>query len=167
MKNFQIRFAKEDDSGIILRLIQGLAQYEKLSHQVTATQEGIRETLFVKRQAEVIIAQEDGKAVGFALFFPNYSTFLGKAGIYLEDLFVLEEYRGRGYGKALFERLAQIAEERGCERMDWWCLDWNKSSIDFYKSMAAVPMDEWTVWRLEKAAIKRLADKQPCRDYKL
>ena len=144
----EIRFATTQDIPIILDFIKKLAEYEKMSDDVVATEELLNEWIFQKQKAEVIFALEDGKEVGFALFFHNFSTFLGKAGIYLEDLFVLSEYRGRGHGKALLSRLAEIACERGCGRLEWSCLDWNKPSIDFYLSLGASPMDDWTVYRV-------------------
>ncbi|MBR1985711.1 MAG: GNAT family N-acetyltransferase [Mogibacterium sp.] len=151
------RFANEDDCTLILELIKALAAYEKMSDEVVATESLLREWIFDKQKAEVIFACEDGKEVGFALFFHNFSTFLGRAGIYLEDLFVLPEYRGRGYGKGLLKKLAQIAEERGCGRLEWWCLDWNQPSIDLYKSLGAEPMDEWTTYRLTGDKLKEMA----------
>ena len=144
----EIRFATAQDIPIILDFIKKLAEYEKMSDEVVATEELLNELIFQKQKAEVIFALEDGKEVGFALFFHNFSTFLGKAGIYLEDLFVLSEYRGRGHGKALLSRLAEIACERGCGRLEWSCLDWNKPSIDFYLSLGASPMEDWTVYRV-------------------
>lgn len=152
------RFAERKDSGLILSFIKGLASYEKMLDQVVATEEQLEQWIFDKQKAEVIFACEDGKEVGFALFFHNFSTFLGRAGIYLEDLFVLPEYRGRGYGKALLRKLAQIAVERECGRLEWWCLDWNKPSIDFYLSLGAKPMDEWTVYRVTGETLKKLAE---------
>ena len=151
------RFANEEDCGLILSYIRQLAAYEKMSDQVVATEELLREWIFEKQKAEVIFACEDGKEVGFALFFHNFSTFLGRAGLYLEDLFVLPEYRGKGYGKGLLRKLAQIAEERGCGRLEWWCLDWNKPSIDLYRSLGAEPMDEWTTYRLTGEKLKEMA----------
>ncbi|MBR2281439.1 MAG: GNAT family N-acetyltransferase [Spirochaetales bacterium] len=152
------RFAERKDSGLILSFIKGLASYEKMLDQVVATEEQLEQWIFDKRKAEVIFACEDGKEVGFALFFHNFSTFLGRAGIYLEDIFVLPEYRGRGYGKALLRKLAQIAVERECGRLEWWYLDWNKPSIDFYLSLGAKPMDEWTVYRVTGETLKKLAE---------
>ena len=152
------RFAEEGDCGIILNFIRGLAEYEKLSDQVVATEELLREWIFEKKKAEVLIACEGEKPAGFALFFHNFSTFLGRAGIYLEDLFVFPEYRGRGYGRALLKRLAQITVERGCGRLEWACLDWNKPSIDFYLSLGAVPMEEWTVYRLTGDTLNAMAE---------
>ena len=142
------RFAEEKDCALILNLIRGLAAYEKMSDQVVATEELLREWIFEKKKAEVLFVCEEGKEVGFALFFHNFSTFLGRAGIYLEDLYVLPEYRGRGLGKALLRELARLAAERGCGRLEWACLDWNRPSIDFYLSMGARPMSDWTVYRL-------------------
>ena len=142
------RFAGEGDIPTILGFIRALAVYEHMEDQVVATEELLREWLFEKKKAEVLLAVEGDTAVGMALFFHNFSTFLGRAGIYLEDLFVLPEYRGRGYGKGLLKHLARIAVERGCGRLEWSCLDWNQPSIDFYRSMGAVPMEGWTVYRL-------------------
>ena len=144
----KICFATEADCGLILDFIRRLAEYEKLAQQVVATEERLREWIFTKKKAEVLFACEGDKEVGFALFFHNFSTFLGCAGIYLEDLFVLPEYRNKGYGKALLSRLAQIAIERGCGRLEWSCLDWNRPSIVFYSSLGATPMDDWTTYRL-------------------
>lgn len=142
------RFANKKDCGKILDFIKQLAEYENMADDVVATEKLLQEWIFEKQKAEVIFALENEKEVGFALFFHNFSTFLGRAGIYLEDLFVLPEYRGKGYGKGLLKQLAKIAVERGCGRLEWSCLDWNKPSIDFYLSLGAVPMDEWTVYRL-------------------
>ncbi len=144
----EYRFAKREDTALILHFIKELASYEKMLNEVVATEELLEDWIFDKEKAEVIFALEDGKEVGFALFFHNFSTFLGCAGIYLEDLYVLPEYRGRGYGKGLITALANMAKERGCGRLEWWCLDWNKPSIDFYLSLGAEPMDEWTVYRI-------------------
>lgn len=152
------RFAQPEDTALILRFVRALAEYEKLSDEVVATGELLREWIFEKGKAEVLFAVADGEEVGFALFFHNFSTFLGRAGIYLEDLFVLPEQRGHGYGKALLKHLAAIAVERGCGRLEWSCLDWNKPSIAFYKSMGAAPMDGWTVYRLTGETLKRAAE---------
>jgi len=152
-----IRFAKEEDVPLILNFIKGLAEYEKMSDQVIATENILHESLFVKKQAEVIIADYGDEAVGFALFFHNFSTFLGKANLYLEDLYVNPSHRGLGIGKSLLIYLGKTALERDCGRLDWWCLDWNQPAIDFYKEMGAVPMDEWTTFRVEGDALKRLA----------
>ena len=152
-----IRPASADDVPLILDFIRSLAQYERLAHEVVATEESLRATLFGNpRFAEVLIAEDEAPA-GFALFFHNYSTFLGAPGIYLEDLFVRPEARGRGYGKALLVRLAQIARERGCGRLEWAVLDWNEPSINFYKALGAKPMDDWTVFRVTGDALDHLA----------
>ena len=151
------RFAEEQDCALILDFIRQLAAYERLSGQVVATEELLREWIFEKRKAEVLFVCEQDLAVGFALFFHNFSTFLGRAGIYLEDLFVLPEYRGRGYGKALLRKLGAIAVERGCGRLEWSCLDWNQESIDFYLSLGAVPMEEWTGYRLTGSTLEEMA----------
>ena len=152
------RTAEPNDCALILRFIKGLAEYEKMADEVVATEELLREWIFQKQKAEVIFAVVDGVEVGFALFFHNFSTFLGKAGIYLEDLFVLPEYRGKGCGKALLRELARIAMERGCGRLEWWCLDWNKPSIDFYLSLGAEPMEDWTVYRVSGDGLTKLAE---------
>ena len=152
------RFAREGDAPLILQFIRGLAEYEKMLDLVVADEATLADQLFQKKNAEVIFALEDGKEVGFALFFHNFSTFLGRSGLYLEDLFVLPEYRGKGYGKAILKKLASIAVERGCGRMEWWCLDWNKPSIDFYLSLNAEPMEEWTTYRLEGETLRALAE---------
>ncbi|MEA2337412.1 MAG: hypothetical protein QOE82_1419, partial [Thermoanaerobaculia bacterium] len=155
---FEIRNATQSDVPQIHQFIRALAEYEKLAHLVVATEEQLQETLFGnKPYAEVIIAEEDGTPAGFALFFHNYSTFLAQPGIYLEDLFVKPEYRGRGYGKALLARLAQIARERKCGRIDWAVLDWNEPSIAFYKSLGAQVMDEWHTFRLTGDALRALS----------
>ena len=151
------RFADENDCSVILAFIRALADYEKMTDQVIATEELLKEWIFEKKKAEVLFVCEGEKEVGFALFFHNFSTFLGRAGIYLEDLFVLPEYRGRGYGKALLKELAQITVERGCGRLEWACLDWNQPSIDFYRSLGAVPMDEWTTYRLTGDTLLEMA----------
>ena len=152
----EFEFAKREDTPEILYFIKELAAYEKMSDEVVAKLDTLEYWLFDEKKAEVIFAVVDGERVGFALFFHNFSTFLGRAGIYLEDLFVKEEYRGNGYGKALLKKLAQIAVERGCGRLEWWCLDWNKPSIEFYKHMGAVAMDDWTVYRVAGKALEDL-----------
>ncbi len=153
-----VRWAKADDVPLILEFIRELATYEKLAHQVVATEDLLRETLFGSRKvAEVILASWDGQDVAFALFFHNFSTFLGRPGLYVEDIFVRPEYRGRGIGKTLLTFLAKVATDRGCGRMEWWVLDWNEPSIAFYKSLGAVPMDEWTVFRLTGETLTNLA----------
>lgn len=157
MNDFEYRFATADDTGLILQFIKELADYEKMLSEVVATEELLREWIFEKQKAEVIFALENGQEVGFALFFHNFSTFLGRAGIYLEDLYVRPEFRGRGYGKGLLKTLAKIALERGCGRLEWWCLDWNKPSIDFYLSLGAEAMDDWTVYRFAGSSLKELA----------
>lgn len=156
----QFRNATENDCALILEFIKALAEYEKMSDDVVATEDLLREWIFEKQKAEVIFALEDGREVGFALFFHNFSTFVGKAGLYLEDLFVKPEYRKRGHGKALILELARIANERGCGRMEWSCLDWNQPSIDFYLSLGAKPMNEWTTYRLSGDALYRYGGKE-------
>lgn len=157
-EHFKIRFAEEKDIKLILDFIKELADYEKLLHEVVATEEILMESLFVRRAAEVIIGEHDGEPVGFALFFHNFSTFLGRPGIYLEDLYIRPEMRGKGYGKTLLSFLAKLAIERNCGRFEWWCIDWNEPSINFYKSIGAVPMDEWTVYRVHNEALINLAN---------
>ena len=145
----RIREAERGDTALILELIRGLAEYEKLSHEVVATPELLEKWLFGERPvAEVLIAEWEGQARGFALFFHNFSTFLGRPGFYLEDLYVQPEFRGRGIGKGLLLKLAQLAVSRGYGRVEWSVLDWNEPAIQFYKSLGAKPMDEWTVFRL-------------------
>ena len=156
MNNVQFRYATEDDAALVLEFIKGIATYEKMLDEVINTEELIKEVVFGKGHAEVIFALDGEKEVGFALFFHNYSTFVGRAGIHLEDLFVWPEYRGKGYGKALFCEVARIAKERNCGRMEWTCLNWNTPSINFYLSMGAVPMDEWTTYRLTAEKIDEL-----------
>lgn len=153
----KFRFATKEDAGKILFFIKQLAKYEKMENEVIATESLLEEWIFDKKKAEVIFALEQGKEVGFALFFHNFSTFLGRSGIYLEDLFVLEEYRGKGYGKELLKELARITVNRGCGRLEWSCLDWNEPSINFYKSLGATPMDEWTVYRLTGDTLAKMA----------
>ncbi|PKM95283.1 MAG: GNAT family N-acetyltransferase [Firmicutes bacterium HGW-Firmicutes-1] len=156
-KNFTIRFAKEDDVGIILRFIRELAEYEDLLDQVVATEEVLYDALFRRRSAEVIIGEYNNEPIGFALFFHNFSTFLGQAGIYLEDLYIRPDMRGKGLGKIMISFLGKVAKERGCGRLEWWCLDWNESSINFYKNLGAVAMDEWTVYRISGEDLDNLA----------
>ena len=156
-KNISIRFARPEDTETILQFIHALAEYEDLANEVVATPELLREWIFEKQKAEVLFAELDGTPVGFALFFHNFSTFLGRAGIYLEDLYVKPEYRGRGYGKGLLKQLTKIALERGCGRLEWWCLDWNQPSIDFYLSLGAEPMKDWTVYRIAGDTLTELA----------
>ena len=154
----RIRPATVADVAIILRLIRGLAEYERLLDECVATEAQLRETLFgAHPQAEVVIAEWEGEPAGFALYFHNYSTFLARRGLYLEDLFVLPEHRGRGIGRALLAHLARLAVERGCGRLEWAVLDWNEAAIGFYRALGAVPMDEWTVMRVTGAALDALA----------
>ena len=154
----EFRFAERRDTALILQFIKDLAEYEKMADLVVATPEILEEEIFEKRKAEVLFVMENGREVGFALFFHNFSTFLGRAGLYLEDLFVLPEFRGKGYGKATLKKLAQIAVERGCGRFEWWCLDWNRPSIDFYISLGAEPMSEWTTYRVAGEKLLKLAE---------
>ena len=153
--DYQFRMAERKDVGLILTFIRALAEYENMSDQVVATEELLEEQMFDRGKAKALFVMEDGKEVGFALYFCNFSTFRGRAGLYLEDLYVYPEYRGKGYGKALLSKLAQMAADSGCERMEWWCLDWNRPSIEFYKSLGAIPMDEWTVYRLTGDELKK------------
>jgi GNAT superfamily N-acetyltransferase len=158
MTNLEIRTTTEADVPIILSLIRELAEYEREPDAVVATEGGLREVLFgANRSAEVLLALENGDAVGFAVYFYNFSTWLGRPGLYLEDLFVRPNVRGKGYGRALLERLAQIAQERGCGRMEWAVLDWNDPAIQFYRKLGAEPMNEWTVFRLTQEGIAKLA----------
>ena len=157
--DFKIRFATKSDVALILSFIKQLAEYEKLSHEVVATEALLEQTLFGKRQvAEVIFGEYRGQAVGFALFSQNFSTFLGRPGIYLEDLYVKPEMRGKGLGKIMLSYLAHLAKERDCGRLEWWVLDWNEPSINFYKSLGATPMDEWTVFRITGKTLDDLAN---------
>ena len=152
------RFAQEADTPLVLDFIKKLAEYEHLLDQVVADEATLADQLFQKKNAEVLFALENGREVGFALFFHNFSTFLGRSGLYLEDLYVRPDCRGKGYGKAILQKLASIAVERGCGRLEWWCLDWNKPSIDFYLSLGAEPMSGWTVYRLTGDTLKNLAE---------
>lgn len=159
MKNhFNIRPAKPEECGLVLDFIKRLAEYEKCADEVVADEDTLHHSLFVEHSAEVLFAEEEGSVVGFALFFHNFSTFVGRKGLYLEDLFILPEKRGKGYGKALLKHLAQLAVERHCGRMEWICLDWNQSALKVYRSIGAIPMDEWTVQRLEEPALKHFAE---------
>lgn len=151
------RKAEEKDTALLLKFIRALADYEHMLDQVVADEELLHEWLFERKVAEAFFAVEEDVEVGFALYFHNFSTFLGRGGIYLEDLFVLPEHRGKGYGKAILTHLAQVARERGCGRLEWACLDWNQPSIDFYRSLGAVPMDEWTIYRVSGDSLARLA----------
>ncbi len=155
--DIRIRFAEAEDTLLILELIKGLAQYERIQEDVAATEDLLRSALFEKKQAEAIIAEYKGAPIGYALFFTSFSTFHGKANIYLEDLFVKPEGRGCGAGKALLACLAEIAKERNCGRLEWMCLNWNEPSIRFYKRMGAKSLEEWTVYRLDGEALPVLA----------
>ena len=152
------RYADRNDVPLILGFVKELADYEQLQDEVVADEKTLEEWIFDRQKAEVIFALEDGKEVGYALFFHNFSTFLGRAGIYLEDLYIQPEYRGRGHGKGLLKKLASIAVERGCGRLEWSCLDWNRPSIDFYLSLGAQPMSDWTVYRLAGNTLTELAE---------
>lgn len=164
MTELTFRFAVKEDVSTILYFIRQLAEYERMSNEVVATEALLEEWIFEKQKAEVLFAVADGKEIGFALFFHNFSTFLGRAGIYLEDLFVLPEYRGKGYGKAILSELAKITVERGCGRLEWCCLDCNRPSIDFYLSLHAVPLSDWTIYRLTGNSLLEMAG---CTDEKM
>ncbi len=153
----EFRYAERKDIPLILKFIKELAEYEKMLNEVVADEKTLEDWIFNKQKAEVIFALEKDVEVGFALFFHNFSTFLGRAGIYLEDLYVKPEHPGKGYGKKILEKLASIAIERGCGRLEWWCLDWNKPSIDFYLSLGAEQMNDWTVYRISGDTLKNLA----------
>ncbi|MBO7117922.1 MAG: GNAT family N-acetyltransferase [Bacteroidales bacterium] len=158
MKAFSIRPAKPEEAGLVLDFIKKLAEYEKCSDDVIADEATIYRSLFVEHSAEVVFGEEDGTVVGFALFFHNFSTFVGRKGMYLEDLFILPEKRGLGYGKALLKYVAKIAVERNCGRMEWICLDWNESALSIYRSIGARPLSDWTVQRLDEPALKLFAE---------
>lgn len=161
-QEFELRRAVLGDEAEVLRLIRALADYEKLAHEVVATEADLRRTLFGEQpEAECLLAEVDGRCVGMALYFANYSTFRGRAGIHLEDLFVEPEMRGRGIGKGLLAAVARIAVDRGCPRYEWSVLDWNTPSIEFYRSLGAVGLDEWTMFRLDEAALARVAAMAP------
>ena len=155
MPHFTIRPAQPNEAGLILEFIKKLADYERCSDEVIADEATIYQSVFVEKAAEVVFAEEDGIVIGFALFFHNFSTFVGRKGLYLEDLFIIPEKRGLGYGKAILKYLADIAIERHCGRMEWICLDWNAPSLAFYRSIGAIPMDEWTVQRMNEETVKR------------
>jgi GNAT superfamily N-acetyltransferase len=157
LDNFKLRFTEVSDVPLILEFIRGLAEYEKMLDQVVATEEALAESLFEHKMAEVIIGEYHNEPVAFALFFHNFSTFLGKPGLYLEDLYVKPEMRGKGIGKIMLSFLAKLALDRKCGRLEWSCLDWNKPSIEFYKQLGAVPMDEWTVYRVHNEVLMDLA----------
>jgi len=152
------RYATREDTGLVLRFIKELADYEKMSDDIVADEKTLEYWIFDKQKAEVFFALEDGKEVGFALYFHNFSTFVGRAGIYLEDIYIKPEYRGKGYGKAMLKKIASIAVERGCGRLEWMCLNWNKPSIEFYQSLGAIPMSEWTVYRISGDTLTSLAE---------
>ena len=158
MGNLTFRYATENDCAKILFFIKELAAYQEMLDKVVATEELLKKWLFEKERAEVFFACENGYEIGFALFYQNFSSFLGKAGIYLENLFVLPEFRGKGYGKAILKELARIAVERKCGRLEWCCLDWNQPSIDFYLSLGAKPMDDWTVYRITGQTLIKLSE---------
>ena len=153
----EFRIAERKDCALILSFIKELAKYEHLENEVVATEKLLEEWIFDKNKAEVLFVLEEGKEVGFALYFYNFSTFLGRAGIHLEDLFVLPEYRGKGYGKAILKKLAQITVQRGCGRLEWCCLDWNTPSINFYESLKAKPLSEWMIFRVTGDTLNELA----------
>ena len=157
MTTLNIRPARPNEAGLVLDFIKRLAEYEKCTDDVVADEASIYHSLFVERSAEVVFAEEDGTVVGFALFFHNFSTFVGRKGMYLEDLFVLPEKRGLGYGKALLKHVARIAVERNCGRMEWICLDWNESALSTYRSIGATPLSDWTVQRLDEQALNEFA----------
>lgn len=156
--NLKIRETNEKDCELILSLIKEIAEYEKMSKEVIATEETLLEYIFKNNRAEVVILELDKNPIGYALFFYNFSTFVGRSGLYLEDIFIKKEFRGRGIGKEVFKFLAKKAREEGCKRMEWVCLDWNEPSINFYKSLGAIPMDEWTIYRLNEKEIKKLSE---------
>lgn len=157
MNNFNLRKATRKDSALILSFIKELAVYEKMLDTVTATEEIIEDSIYNKNGAEVLIAEENNIPIGFALYFYNFSTFVGKRGLYLEDIYLQPAFRGKGYGKIIFKELAKIAMENDCGRMEWVCLNWNKPSIDFYHKIGAFPMDEWSTYRLDKEGIENIA----------
>ena len=157
MHRFIIRPAQPEETGLVLEFIKKLAAYEKCSDEVVADEATLYQSLFVEKSAEVVFAEEDGVVIGFALFFHNFSTFVGRKGLYLEDLFIIPEKRGLGYGKAILKYLAGIAVERNCGRMEWICLDWNTPSLAFYRSIGAFPLDEWTVQRMTEERVKAFA----------
>ena len=157
MPTFTIRPAQPEETSLVLEFIKKLAAYEKCSDEVVADEATLYQSLFVEKAAEVVFAEEDGVVIGFALFFHNFSTFVGRKGLYLEDLFIIPEKRGLGYGKAILKYLADIAVERNCGRMEWICLDWNTPSLAFYRSIGAFPLDEWTVQRMTEERVKAFA----------
>jgi len=161
MSQLQIRKAKESDAHVIVWFVRQLAEYERLSHEAVMTEESVRQSLFGPRPAaEVLLGYSEDKPAAFAVFFHNFSTFLGKPGLYLEDLFVVPEMRGRGFGRAMLVELARIARQRNCGRFEWAVLDWNEPAIEFYKKLGAVPMNEWTIFRVAGEALERLANER-------
>ena len=157
MPTFNLRIAQPEDNALVLDFIKKIAAYEKCSNEVVADEATLYQSLFVEKAAEVLIAEEDGLPIGFALFFHNFSTFTGRKGLYLEDLFILPEKRGRGYGTAILKHLAQLAKQRNCGRMEWICLDWNAPALKVYRKIGAIPLDEWTVQRLTEDALHKFA----------
>ena len=161
MSQLQIRKAKESDAHVIVWFVRQLAEYERLSHEAVMTEESVRQSIFGPRPAaEVLLGYSEDKPAAFAVFFHNFSTFLGKPGLYLEDLFVVPEMRGRGFGRAMLVELARIARQRNCGRFEWAVLDWNEPAIEFYKKLGAVPMNEWTIFRVAGEALERLANER-------
>lgn len=157
IQNLKLRKTTENDVKLILHFIKEIAKYEKMSDEVIATEESLRESIFKNKRAEVLIVEWDEKPIGYALYFFNFSTFNGREGLYLEDIFIYPEYRGKGIGKQIFKLLAKIAIENKCMRMEWCCLNWNKPSINFYKSMGAIAMSEWTTYRLTGEEIEKVS----------
>lgn len=158
VENLKIREANEEDCSLILSLIKEIAEYEDMSDQVIATEESLKESIFDNNRAETVIIEQGGKAIGYALYFYNFSTFIGKSGLHLEDIFIKKEVRGKGIGREVFKFLAKKAKEEGCKRMEWSCLDWNEPSIKFYKSLGAISMDDWTTYRLAEKEINKLSE---------
>ena len=156
IKGFRLRNSIKEDVDLILSLIKEMAIYENMLNEVIATKESIKESIFEKKQAKAMIAEFNGEPIGYVLYFFNYSTFVGRSGFYLEDIYIKKEYRGMGLGKEIFKVISKIAHENGCKRMEWSCLNWNTPSIKFYKSLVAIPMDEWTVYRLTEDNIKSI-----------
>ncbi|MCI9272333.1 MAG: GNAT family N-acetyltransferase [Clostridiales bacterium] len=159
-ETFCVRPAKEEDADFIFTMIQEIAAYERMSNEVTATREDIVREVFQRKSAYALIAQENGVSIGFALYFFHFSTFQGRRGLYLEDVFLRPQYRGKGYGSQMLQELARIAVEQGCGRMEWSCLNWNQPSIAFYLGLGAKPMDEWTVYRLTGDSLNKLAERR-------
>ncbi|GAB6169412.1 GNAT family N-acetyltransferase [Clostridium carnis] len=157
IENLKIRETIVEDIPLILSLIKEIAEYEKMSDEVIATEETLKQSLFEDKKAKVVIIELDEKVIGYALYFYNFSTFIGRSGLYLEDIFIKKEGRGKGVGKEVFKFLAKMAKEQGCKRIEWSCLNWNEPSINFYKSLGAVQMNEWTVYRLTEGEIDRLS----------